>query len=162
MRPIRLIAILATLLLTAAMSPFDAPDAHAAGKALIVIIGASSSVKDVSTAALRRIFQGLPTGFEGGKRYIPLNHATGTPTRAQFDRAVLGLEPSQVGAFWIDRRIRDESPPPRTIPSPELALRIVASLPGAITYVYPELLNSTVRALTVEGKSPGQPGYLLK
>jgi hypothetical protein len=162
MKPTRFIALLALSLLAAALGRADTPRAHALGKPLLVVVSARSGVHDVSTAALRRIFQGLPTEFEGGKRYIPLNHATGTPARAQFDRAVLGLEPTQVGPFWIDRRIRDESPPPRTIPSPELALRIAASLPGAITYVYPELLNTTVRALTVEGKSAGQAGYLLK
>jgi hypothetical protein len=162
MRPTRLTTWLALSLLAAALSPITAQRAHATGKALVVIVAANLGVKDVSTAALRRIFQGLATDFEGGKRYIPLNLATGTAARVHFDRAVLGLEPTQVGAFWIDRRIRDESPPPRTIPSPELALRIVASLPGAITYVYPELLNATVRVLTVEGKGPGQPGYLLR
>lgn len=162
MRPPLVSLSLALALLVAALSPIAAPHAHATNKALVVIVAASLNLSDVSTASLRRIFQGLPTDINGGKRFIPLNHATSTAMRQQFDRAVLGLEPSQVGAFWIDRRIRDESPPPRTIPSPELALRIVASLPGAITYVYPELLNATVRALTVEGKSPGQPGYLLK
>ena len=162
MRPTRFIAALALALLLAALSPIAARQARANGKSLLVIVAASARVKDVSTSALRRIFQGLPTEYESGKRFIPLNHATGTPGRVQFDRAVLGLEPTQVGAFWIDRRIRDESPPPRTIPSPELALRIVASLPGAITYVYPEMLNGTVHPVTVEGKSAGQPGYLLK
>lgn len=162
MKPPRFIAVFALALLVAALSPIGAQHAHATGKSLLVIVAASAQVKDVSTASLRRIFQGLPTEFENGKRFIPLNHATGTPGRVQFDRAVLGLEPTQIGAFWIDRRIRDESPPPRTIPSPELALRIVASLPGAITYVYPEMVNATVHPVTVEGKSAGQPGYLLK
>jgi len=158
----RLLTLTSLALLIAALLPIATPAARAAGKPLLVVVAAASGIKDISTANLRRTFQGLATNFEGGKRFIPLNHGTGTPSRIQFDRAVLGLEPNAVGAFWIDRRIRDESPPPRTVPSPELALRIAASLPGAITYVYPESLNATVKALTIDGKASTEGGYLLK
>jgi hypothetical protein len=154
-RPTFLIAI--ALLLAAAL-PFSAARVAAAGKPLVVVVSAAAAMKDISTSNLRRVFQGMPTDFEGGKRFVPLNHPTGTPTRVQFDRAVLGLEPEAVGAFWVDRRIRDESPPPRTVPSGDLALRIAGSLPGAITYVYPV----SVKVLTIDGKAAGAPGYLLK
>src|SRR5688572_18902988 len=135
---IRLLVVTAIALLFAAALPISAPLVRAAAKPLVVVVAATAAMKDISTANLRRAFQGMPTDFEGGKRFVPLNHPTGTPARVQFDRAVLGLEPDAVGAFWIDRRIRDESPPPRTVPSADLALRIVASLPGAITYAFPE------------------------
>jgi hypothetical protein len=135
---------------------------RAIGKPLLVVMSTSVRVSDISTSTLRRVFQGLPTEFQGGKRFIPVNHPTGTPARIQFDRAVLGLEPSQVGAFWIDRRIRDESPPPRTVPSADLALRVAASLPGAIAYIAPELLTAAVKVLTIDGRSAGQPEYLLR
>jgi hypothetical protein len=158
----RLLTLTSLVLLVVALFPIYTPAVRAAGKPLLVVVSASAGIKDISTANLRRAFQGLPTDFEGGKRFIPLNHGTGTPTRVQFDRAVLGLEPSAVGAFWIDRRIRDESPPPRTVPTPDLALRIAGSLPGAITYVFPEQLNATVKALTIDGKASTAGGYLLK
>lgn len=157
---IRIMVALSLALLSAAALPL-APAARAAGQALLVIVAASSTVRDISTAELRRCFQGLPTQA-GGKKLVPINHPTSSPGRVAFDRAVLGLEPSAVGAFWIDRRIRDESPPPRTVPSAELALRIAASLPGAITYIAPELLNGTVKALTIDGKDLKSGGYLLK
>lgn len=138
------------------------PPVGAAAKPLLVVMSASVRITDISTSTLRRVFQGLPTEFERGKRFIPINHPVGGPGRVQFDRAVLGLEPNQVGAFWIDRRIRDESPPPRTVPSADLALRVAASLPGAITYIAPELLTGVVKALTIDGRSAAQPEYLLR
>jgi hypothetical protein len=82
--------------------------------------------------------------------------------RVRFDRALLGLEPEQVGPFWIDRRIRDESMPPRTAPTAYLALRVVAALPGAITYIERDMLVTTVRALTIDQKPAGDPGYPLR
>lgn len=158
----RLFSFLALALLLLAALPIGRSHVRAAGKPLVIVVSAVAAMKDISTATLRRAFQGMPTDFEGGKRFVPLNHPTGAPTRVQFDRAVLGLEPDAVGAFWIDRRIRDESPPPRTVPSPELALRIAGSLPGAITYVFPESVTAAVKVLTIDGKAAGAPGYLLK
>jgi hypothetical protein len=96
---------------------------------------------------------------------VPLNHPVRTHERELFDRKVLGLEPGDVGRFWINRRIRDEGVPPRTVPSPQLAPRVVASYPGAIAYVSSSLLakmavSTQVRILSVDGKSPSDPGYL--
>jgi hypothetical protein len=64
-----------------------------------------------------------------------------------------------VGRFWINRRIRDEGAPPRTLTSAELAVKVVASLPGSITYVSPSMVTPNVRVLTIDGKSPTQAGY---
>jgi hypothetical protein len=144
----------------ALFAPLGAPGARAAGAPLVVIAGASSTLTDISAANLRRAFLGEAVEL-AGKRLIPLNHPPGSPARVAFDRAVLGLSADQVGPFWVDRKIRDQSPPPRGVPSPELAVRVVASLPGAITYAASEQVAAGTRALTIDGKSPGQPGYLL-
>jgi len=153
--------LMAIALLCFAALPFSPTRAGAAQKALVLVVARDVPLSDITTSTLRRVFQGMPTMFAGGRRFVPLNHPTGTPTRIQFDRAILELEPNSVGAYWIDRRIRDESPPPRTIPSAELAQRIAASLPGAITYVYEDDVSAAVKVLTIDGKSPGQKGYPL-
>lgn len=142
-----------------AMAPAQ-PVVRAAGKTLVVVVGASSTIKNIDFAILRRAFSGLPAEVDG-KRLLPINHPNGAPLREAFDRMVLGLEPGDVGKFWIDKRIRDEGSPPKSVPSPELAIRIAASLPNAITYASPELVNASVKVLTVGGKAPGQPGYPL-
>lgn len=143
------------------VSPFD-PGARAeANQPLFVVVGASTDMTDISLAALRRAFQGEPAFTPSGKRLVPLNHAIGIPERVAFDRGVLGLEPDEVGRFWINRRIRDEGAPPRTLPSAELGVRVVASYPGAITYIQAKFLNPSVRVLRIDGKLPGDPGYLL-
>jgi hypothetical protein len=156
-----LLALVLALLAASAL-PLQAPAARAAGTPLLVVVSTKVAVQDISTNTLRRVFQGLPTDYAPGKRFIPVNHPVGTPARVQFDRAVLALEPTDVGAYWIDRRIRDETPPPRTVPSATLALRVTASLPGAISYISPEMLNDSVRALTIDGKPASHPSYPLK
>lgn len=152
---------LACLLLAGVLVPLRIPVARAAGDQLVVVIAASIPVVDISSATLRRVFTGYATEL-GGKRLIPVNQIPNSTYRTRFDRAVLGLTPDEVGRFWVDRRIRDESPPPRTVPSVELAVRLVASLPGIITYVSADLLNAKVRALRVDGMNPSDPGYPLR
>ena len=133
----------------------------AAAPALVVVIGTATGLHDITTATLRRAFMGYPTEI-GGKRLIPINHPTSSPNRVLFDKVMLGLSPEEVGRFWVDRRIRDESPPPKTVPSPDLAVRVAASLPFAITYITPDLINDKVAVLTIDGKSPKDSSYLLK
>jgi hypothetical protein len=136
--------------------------AHAAAdQTLLVIVGNATGMTDISLAMLRRAFQSEPTTIPSGKRLIPLNHSIGSPERTLFDRAVLGLEPDEVGHFWINRRIRDEGLPPRTLPSLDMAVRVVATMPGAITYARSNAAVTGVRVLRVDGKLPTDPGYLL-
>lgn len=134
---------------------------RAAGKPLLVVVSAATPLKDISIAQLRRAFQGEGAEYAPGKRLIPINHPVTSPGRLQFDRVVLGLTAEEIGRFWVDRRIRDQSGPPKAVPTAELALRVVTSLPGAITYIAAEELNSGVRALTIDGKSADAPGYAL-
>ncbi len=148
-------------LLASVLMPLQS-GAHAeANPPLVVVVGAKTNLTDISLAMLRRAFQGEVALTADGKRLVPLNHAVGNLERVQFDQAVLGLAPSDVGRFWINRRIRDEAPPPRTLPSADLGVRVVASYPGAITYVSSTAVNASVRVVRIDGKLPGDPGYLL-
>lgn len=153
----------ALLLVCAATSlPWQGRGAHAQStQPLLVIVGKATPIDDVSLATLRRVFQGEPTTYAAGERLIPFNFRIGTPERTRFDRIVLGLSRAETGRYWIDRRIRDEGAPPRLVPSASIAVKLVASLRGAICYVSDTSLSPAVRVLTVDGKAPGQPGYPL-
>ncbi len=129
--------------------------------ALAVVVGQSVKMTEISLATLRTIFHGEAANGPDGKRFVPLNAPLKSYERELFDRKVLGLEPDQVAQFWITRRIRDEGFPPRTLPSTDLGLRVVASYPGAITYLNAKTVKGGVRVLKVDGKLPSESGYLL-
>ncbi|MET0341219.1 MAG: hypothetical protein ABW252_09460 [Polyangiales bacterium] len=139
-----------------------APQPHAvrAAQPIVVIVGAKSAATDIDLGTLRRAFEGAPATLSG-QRLIPVNHGTTAATRIAFDRQILKLEPGDVGKFWIDKRIRDEGAPPKTVPTPDLAVRLAGSVPGIITYGTQDLVNAAVKVLTIGGKAPGQPGYPL-
>jgi hypothetical protein len=152
--------VAASTFIAALWAPPD-PNVRAAGQPLLVVVSTATPLTDASTALLRRVFQGEVAEYASGKRLIPVNHPLNSPGRTRFDRIVLGLGPDEVGRFWVDRRIRDQSGPPRTLPSADIALRFVMSMPGGITYLASDQLNDKVRALTIDGKAAGAPGYLL-
>lgn len=149
------------LLMLACVPLIRAPSASAAGGKVVVIVGKSLGVSDISKGDLRRAFLGMSTKV-GGKRLIPINLSNKSPLRKAFDKAILGLDPSAVGAFWVDRRIRGESSPPRAVPAAALAAKVVASLPGAISYVSASKVNSKVVAVSIDGVGPDSPDWPIK
>src|SRR5262245_3930625 len=132
----RKLHLLAWMLGFLALAPFRAVRATEPGEALILVVGTSFPIQDVSFASVKSAFRGQRIQV-GDRTLIPINHPLNTPTRIGFDRLTLGLEPAAVGRFWIDMRIRDQGRPPTTATTPELALRIVGALKGAITYATP-------------------------
>jgi hypothetical protein len=136
-----------------------APALRAADPPLVVIVATTNPMQDISRASLRRSFLGEPTSGPGGK-LIPLNQLPGTAARVQFDRIVLGLDPEDVARFWIDQRIRGLGGAPRAIPSAML-VRVIPQLAGTISYVRTNELGPGVKVITIDGKKPGDPDYLL-
>ncbi len=116
-------------------------------------------MQDISRANLRRLFLGEPTSGPGGK-LIPLNQPPGASARTQFDRVVLGLEPDDMARFWIDQRIRGQGGAPRAVP-PAMLVRVVPQLGGTIGYVRANEVAPGLKALTIDGKRPGDADYLL-
>ncbi|MET0287161.1 MAG: hypothetical protein ABW352_21940 [Polyangiales bacterium] len=157
----KLIKLAAFALLALAAWPARLPVRAEARPPLAVVVGSELKLSEISLATLRTIFRGDPTTAPDGKRFLPLNAPLKSFERELFDRKVLGLAPDEVAQFWITRRIRDEGLPPRTLPSSELGLRVVASYPGAITYVSTKIVKGGVRVLKVDGKLPTDAGYLL-
>jgi hypothetical protein len=151
----------AFLLLLAAVFPARVPRALAQhAEVLALIIAGSTSVTDIPSDVVRTAYLGLRAEYKG-VRLIPLNPPLKTPARERMDRTLLGLAPSEVGIFWIDQRVRDGRIAPRTVPSADVAVRVVAQLPGAITCVPASALSPHVRALRIDGKGPSDSGYLL-
>jgi len=157
----RKFAVLALLLWVLACLRLSPPLAAAAAEPLLVVAGLTFPSNDITFASLKSTFRGQAISI-GGKHVIPINHPLDAPLRIAFDRGVLGLEPNAVGRFWVDMRIRDEGKPPTTASSPAIAMRIAASLAGALTYSEKALLNAKLKVLTVDGKAAGQAGYPFK
>ena len=127
---------------------------------LAVIVGASSRVQELSHALVRRIFLGEQAAADG-VTFVPFNYAPSDPLRIAFDLAALGFSPDAAGRYWVDRRIRGQGLPPRTVPSATLLRAVIARLPGAIGYLPPSMLTPEVRAVRIDGLPHDDPDYPL-
>lgn len=127
---------------------------------LQILQAKTSSVRDISLADLHQLYRGRRISL-GGQTAIPFNHPARSPDRVGFDRVVLGMNPDEVARYWVDQKIRNGDPPPRTTDSVDLLLRLVARLPGAIGYVREGFSSSDLKIIPIEGKLPGDAGYPL-
>ena len=148
-------------LLTFLMLMLPAGSSASSPPLVVVIVADGHSLTNVSKAELRRLFLRNTKEIDG-QTLVPLNHPPGTNMRVAFDRLVLGMEEAEVGRYWIDRRIRGESGPPRTVGPPPLLRKVVSRLPGAISYVRADEVDDSVQVLRIDGKVPSDPGYPLK
>ena len=142
-------------------SAFRATSVVAAHSPLVAVVGAAFPVDDISYADLRSVFRGQPIKLRGST-LIPINHPLESRLRVLFDEIVLGLSPESVGSFWVDMRIRDQGTPPTTASTPQLALRMAAALPGAVSYATEIAVLPMHKVLTVDGKKATDYGYPIK
>jgi hypothetical protein len=127
---------------------------------LQIVTAKANSIRDISFPDLRQLYRGKRLSV-GGLKVIPFNHPAGTPDRIGFDRLVLGMSPDEVGRYWVDQKIRGGDPPPRTIDSVSLLLRVVAALGGSLGYVREGFSSPELKVVSIEGHLPGDSGYPL-
>jgi len=123
MRPIFLLVLCALLGATAV------PATGAPKRGIVVVVAKGSKVHSLTRAELKRCFTGEPVVIDGQRLY-PFNFPPSSPERAAFDRAVLGMSPEEAGRFWVDRKIRGQSEPPRSLPSAAHVTKIVTKFAG--------------------------------
>jgi len=69
------------------------------------------------------------------------------------------MTPEEVARYWIDRRIRGRSGAPKAVDPANVLQKVVAKLPGSISYVRQNELSNAVKLVKIDGKLPGDPGY---
>jgi hypothetical protein len=103
--------------------------------ALAVIANTGVPERHLDIDALRAVFLRKRLQWANGQHVIPLNYPAGHSIRLAFDRAVLGFGAGEAARYWIDARIRFGTQAPRTVAADAMLVRVVAQLPGCISYV---------------------------
>lgn len=126
---------------------------------LAVVVAKNSSLTELSFSELKRLYLGDTVSGPGGRKLIPLTQVPTSRDRVGFDRAVLGMSAESVARYWIDRKIRGQSGPPKAIDSIEVLQRLVSSVDGAIGYVRPDQVRGDVKVLRIDGLLPSDANY---
>jgi hypothetical protein len=156
-----LVSSTSTLVLIAT-SGFALPvDAGEARIKLALVVGKDSPVSDISLPDLKRLYLGERIN-SAGQHLIPLNLVPLTRERSGFDKTVLNMSPDAIARYWIDRKIRGDSGPPKAIDSADLLQRVVTRLEGSIGYTPAGEIRSDVKPVRIDGKLPSDGGYALE
>ena len=157
----RLLVFIAVAGLLAARPALADPAAGSASRTrLVVVVAAGSPLTNLSASDLKRVFTGVAV-TAGGRKLIPFNFLAGTPERVAFDRFALGMSPGEVGRFWVDRKVRGQGQPPRSLPSSTYVAKVVAGLPGALGYLPADQLAPGLKPITIAGLSYTDPAYAM-
>lgn len=133
----------------------------AGSTAIAVVVSEKSAQRSLSLDELRRIFLNKDSTSQGGDRFVPVNQRANSPDRVLFDVRVLGLTPEQTARYWIDQRLRGKRAP-ATAGSLTMLKRALTELPGAVGYLAVADLDPSLRALTIDGRDPKDPNYVIR
>ena len=128
----------------AGLSPLTA---QAGSSELVVVVHPSVQRAMLDERELESIYLTSRRFWGGSQAIVPFNLPPRGDDRVLFDRAVLRMDPDEIGRFWLDRRVRGGPPPPRQAPDGLTAVRLVARLEGAIGYAPAGVPLSDVRVV---------------
>ena len=159
MKNLRFLAIAG---LAAALSGFNAFGQDKADQ-LAVIVNKSSALDLVSSADLQRYFKADKTKAPDGTKIVIVMMDVGQPERDAALKSIYKMSESEYSDFIVSATFTGAmAAAPKTLPSAAAMKSYVANTPGAIGYIRASAVDDTVKALKVDGKSPGEADYSLK
>ena len=127
-----------------------------------VIVNKQNPVNGVSLIELTKLLKQEKQYWEGGKKvYLILQEAGSTEKKVVLKR-VYQMTDEDLKKYWLGKMFRGEIASfPKTLGSSEAVKRFVSQVPNAIGFIDSAAVDTTIKALNVNGKSPGDNGYPL-
>ena len=141
-----------------------APNAARAQEAepLAIVVNRNNPLSEISLADLRRVFRGQRSRWTNGRRVTLVMRDPGAPERNAILRSLYGLDELEYRRSHLRAVVSGEAEAPKTLVSNTGVLRFVYNVPGAIGYVRARDVDASVKTLRIDGRLPGEPGYLLE
>ena len=131
--------------------------------AIAIVVNPDVPVDDLSFADLKKVMLGDRQFWTPEKRVTLLVQSPPSPARAILLSKVYEMSEAQFRQYWIAKVFRAETPSsPKIVLSNEMAVDLVAALPGTIAAVDAEAVPQNVKTLTIDGLKPTDPKYPLK
>lgn len=126
---------------------------------IVVVVHKDNSLEDISAATLRKIYLGKITIFPDGEHIV-----LGEVDRCSetFYRILLNKTPMSIRKYWISVVFSGKMATPPVELKHNIEIKeFMRHNPGAIIFTIPSMIDSSMKILTIDGISPGEPGYLL-
>ena len=162
MRKTRLIAALALALASNLEGSQSSPGAKETGD-IAVVVNAANPVNELSVPELRKMLTGDRRFWQGNVQVKLVLCAPGLRERDQVLASLLKIKNKEFAGLWRAKVFRGEAAEePLSVTSASTAQRSLLAMPGGITFVMVKDPSQQLKVLKIEGKLPGEPGYVLK
>ncbi len=156
------VPILAIGLLNGAPVPLAASPAAGSEPAIAIIVNQSNPVDNCSFEELRKIFLGEKSHWPNGRRITIVLSDPSSPERKAVLRDIYGMSEKDLNTHFIQGVFTGSIlAAPKTLGNAAEVRKFVFNVPGAIGYVRSSDVDSSVKALRIDGRLPDDKDYRL-
>jgi ABC-type phosphate transport system substrate-binding protein len=129
---------------------------------IAVVVNPAVSVDNLTLGELRRLLLGDHEFWTSSARVTLLIRAPVARERDLLLKNVCQMTEAQFRQHWIGKVFRAETPSaPKIVFSAEMAIDVASRSPGAITFVEVSQVSKGLKVVKIDGRLPGEKGYLL-
>jgi hypothetical protein len=130
---------------------------------IAVVVRPDTPASDLTLREIRDLLFGERQFWSSSLRVTLLIRAPVAREREVVLRVIYHMTEAQFRQFWISKVFRAETVGgPKIVYSDQMALELVAALPGSVSFVDAADVPKGLKVLRIGGKLPGDAGYVLK
>lgn len=142
--------------------PFGAAAEAPPSMPLAIVVNAANPLADITTADLRAVLLTERSQWSNGRRITVVLPEPGEPQRDAILLRVCGFTESAYQKHLLHRVfVGLPSREPKVLTTPVGARRYVFNVPGAIAFLPLDMVDGSVKVVSLDGALPGQAGYRL-
>lgn len=127
-----------------------------------IIVNKQNATTNVSFPELVKLFKQETRHWKNHQRVYLLMLEGNTPEKELVLERIYAMDDEAHKKFWLGKLFRGEIESlPQTLGSGQSVRRFVSQVPNAIGFVDASIVDDTVKLLTIDGKRPGETGYVL-
>jgi hypothetical protein len=158
----RVTPVLCALAFAAVVIPADLP-AQSAGADVAIVAHPETPVEAITLAEVRRVFRGERQYWTPDLPVVLLVRAPVARERSVVLRVIYQMSEPQFKQYWIARIFRAEATSgPKIVYSNDIANQLAGAIPGAVGFMPAGEVKPPLKILRVDGKLPGEPGYVIR
>jgi ABC-type phosphate transport system substrate-binding protein len=129
---------------------------------LAIVVNVSNPTENLSLAELRKIFLGERSHWPNGRRITLVMMEPGHPERAAVLSSIYQMHENDFSNHFLHGLFTGEVfVSPKTLATPVGVRKFIFNVPGAIGYLRPSDVDSSVKVVRIDERSPGDKGYPL-
>lgn len=129
---------------------------------IAIVVHPDVPIENLSFTEVRKLLMGDRQFWNSDIRVTLLIRAPVTRERDVVLKTIYQMTEAQFRQYWIAKVFRAETPVgPKIVYSSDMAIDLVAQIPGSITFVDASQIPKGLKVLKIDGHLPGEKGYPL-